>query len=38
MEDVTGVRITYLPGFVRDQTDLVKYLKGNVRYLEGELH
>ena len=38
MEGVTGVRITYLLGFVRDKTDLVKYLKGNVRYLEGELH
>ena len=29
--------ITYLLGLVRDQTDLVKYLEGNVRYLEGEL-
>ena len=30
-------RLTYLLELVRDQTDLVKYLKGNVRWLEGEL-
>lgn len=31
-------RLTYLLSLVRDQTDLVGYLKGNVRYLERELY
>ena len=28
--------LTYLLDLVRDQTDLVKYLKGNIGWLEGE--
>jgi len=31
-------RLTYLLSLVRDQTDLVGYLKGNVRHLEHELY